>query len=160
MLADMEKLEVFIAEKRDSREYRRALAVKMALKGYEYDVICDVLSVTPGFISQSKKAYIEQGTAGLLLKYKGSQSFLRPEERQAVIHWLQEQKEWHVDHLQAHIEDTYDVVFQSRQSYYDLFAAAKITWKKAQRVNPERDPGVVEAKKKRSVSSSSTTKQR
>ncbi len=148
MVADMEELEVFIAEKRDSREYRRALAVKMALKGYEYDVICDILSVTPGFISQSKKAYIAQGTAGLLLKYKGSQSFLRPEERQAVIQWLQEQKEWNVDHLKAHIEDTYDVVFQSRQSYYDLFAAAKITWKKAQRVNPQRDPVVVETKKR------------
>ncbi len=148
MVADMEELEVFIAEKRDSREYRRALAVKMALKGYEYDVICDILSVTPGFISQSKKAYIAQGTAGLLLKYKGSQSFLRPEERQAVIQWLQEQKEWNVDHLKAHIEDTYDVVFQSRQSYYDLFAAAKITWKKAQRVHPKRDPVVVETKKR------------
>ena len=35
MGADMEELEVFIAEKRDSREYRRALAVKMALKGYD-----------------------------------------------------------------------------------------------------------------------------
>jgi transposase len=58
MIADMEELEVFITEKHDSREYRRALAVKMALKGYEYDVICDILSVTPGFISQSKKAYI------------------------------------------------------------------------------------------------------
>ena len=148
MIADMEERAVFIAEKRDAREYRRALAVKMALKGYEYDVICDILSVTPGFISQSKKAYIEQGTAGLLLKYKGSQSFLRPEERQAVIQWLQEQKEWDVDHLKAHIEDTYDVVFQSRQSYYDLFAAAKITWKKAQRVNPQRDPVVVETKKR------------
>ncbi len=148
MIADMEELEVFIAEKRDSREYRRALAVKMALKGYEYDVICDILSVTPGFISQSKKAYIEQGTAGLLLKYKGSQRFLRPEERQAVMQWLHEQKEWNVDQLKAHIEDTYDVVFQSRQSYYDLFAAAKITWKKAQRVNPQRDPVVVETKKR------------
>ncbi len=148
MIADMEELEVFIAENRDSREYRRALAVKMALKGYAYDIICDILSVTPGFISQSKKAYIAQGTAGLLLKYKGSQSFLRPEERQAVIQWLQEQKEWNVDHLKAQIEATYDVVFQSRQSYYDLFAAAKITWKKAQRVNPQRDLVVVETKKR------------
>lgn len=160
LIADMEELDAFIGEKRDSREYRRAIAVKMALKGYEYDVICDILSVTPGFISQSKKAYIEQGTAGLLLKYKGSQSLLRPEERQAVIQWLQEQKEWSVDHLKAHIEATYDIIFQSRQSYYDLFAAAKITWKKAQRVNPQRDPGVVAAKKKSSVRSSSNTKPR
>ncbi len=59
MLPDMKELEAFIAEKRDSREYRRALAVKMALNGFEYDVICDILSVTPGFISQAKKAYLE-----------------------------------------------------------------------------------------------------
>ena len=113
-----------------------------------YDVICDILSVTPGFISQSKKAYIAQGAAGLLLKYKGSQRFLRPEERQAVIQWLHEQKEWNVDHLKAHIEDTYDVVFQSRQSNYHLSAPAKIAWKKAQRTNPQRDLVVRETKKR------------
>jgi putative transposase len=160
MIPDIEALETFLAEKHDSREYRRALAVKMALKGYAYDVICDILSVTPGFISQSKKAYIEHGIPGLLLKYQGSQSFLRPEERQAVISWLQEQQEWSVDRLKDHIDETYGVVFQSRQSYYDLLAVAKITWKKAQRVNPRRDPALVAAKKKRSVSSYSTEKKR
>ena len=29
----------------------------MALKGYLYDVICDILGVSPGYISQWKKAY-------------------------------------------------------------------------------------------------------
>ena len=152
MTPDIEALEAFLAEKRDAREYRRALAVKMALKGYAYDIICDMLSVTPGFISQCKKAYIEHGIPGLLLKYHGSQSLLRPEERQAVLHWLQEQHEWSVDQLKAHIEATYGVVFQSRQSYYDLLAAARITWKKAQRANPRRDPARVAAKQKRAVS--------
>ncbi len=47
MTPHMEELETFLAEKRDVREYRRALAVKMALKGYAYDAICDILSVTP-----------------------------------------------------------------------------------------------------------------
>ena len=160
MTPHMEELETFLAEKRDAREYRRALAVKMALKGYAYDAICDILSVTPGFVSQSKKAYEEHGVAGLLLKYKGSQSFLCPEARQAVIQWLQEQQEWGVEQLKSHIEDTYGVVFQSRQSYYDLLAAAKITWKKAQRANPRRDPTLVAAKKKRSVRSWSPGKER
>ncbi len=150
----IEELEAFLVEKRDAREYRRALAVKMALKGYVYDVICAILSVTPGFISQSKKAFSEHGTAGLVLKYKGNPGFLTSEERDEIIRWLKEQKEWNVERLQAHIAETYGVVFQSRQSYYDLFAAAKITWKKAQRVNPRRDPALVEAKKTRSVSSS------
>jgi putative transposase len=160
MTSPIEALEAFLAEKRDAREYRRALAVKMALKGYAYGLICDILSVTPGFISQSKKAYAEHGISGLLLKYKGSQSFLSSEARQAISMWLQEQQEWSVDQLTAHIRDTYDVVFQSRQSYYDLFAAAKITWKKAQRANPRHDPALVAAKKKRSVSSLRTGEQR
>lgn len=66
ILAD---LTAFLAEKRDSREYRRALAVNLALQGYLYEAISEMLDVTPGFVSQSKKAYESQGAAGLLLKY-------------------------------------------------------------------------------------------
>ena len=143
-------LATFLAEKRDSREYRRALAVKLALQGYAYEVISDMLDVTPGFVSQSKKAYETHGTAGLTLKYKGSQPYLSAEQRQAVIDWLKAQQEWSVERLSAHIETTYGVVFQSRQSYYQLLADADITYKQAQRTNPKRDEERIAAKKKRS----------
>jgi len=146
-------LTAFLAEKRDSREYRRALAVKLAFQGYLYVVISDMLDVTPGFVSQWKKAYETQGTAGLMLNYQGSQPYLSPSERQAVIDWLKAQQEWSIERLQAHIETTYDVVFQSRQSYYQLLADAEITSKQAQRANPKRDEELVAAKKKRSPNS-------
>ena len=139
----------FLAEKRDSREYRRALAVKPALQGYAYEVISNMLDVTPGFVSQSKKAYETHGTAGLSLKYKGSQPYLSAEQRQAVIDWLKAQQEWSVERLSAHIETTYGVIFQSRQSYYQLLADADITYKQAQRTNPKRDEERIAAKKKR-----------
>lgn len=142
-------LAAFLNEHRDSREYRRGLAVKLALQGYAYDVIGAILDVTPGFVSQSKKAYLEHGVAGLHLKYRGSQPYLTSDERQAVIEWLKAQQQWSVDALRAHIEMTYAVVFQSPQSYYDLLAEAKITYKKAQQINPKRDPARVAAKKKR-----------
>lgn len=142
-------LTAFLAEKRDSREYRRALAVKLALQGYLYQTISDMLDVTPGFVSQAKQAYETQGTAGLTLKYQGSQPYLSASERQAVIDWLKAQQEWSVERLQAYIETTYGVVFQSRQSYYQLFADAGITNKQAQRANPKRDEQRVAAKKKR-----------
>ena len=142
-------LATFLAEKRDSREYRRALAVKLALQGYAYEVISNMLDVTPGFVSQSKKAYETHGTAGLTLKYKGSQPYLSAEQRQAVIDWLKAQQEWSVERLSAHIETTYGVVFQSRQSYYQLLADADITYKQAQRTNPKRDEERIAAKKKR-----------
>lgn len=142
-------LTAFLAEKRDSREYRRALAVKLALQGYLYEVICDMLDVTPGFVSQAKQAYETQGTVGLTLKYRGSQPYLSASERQAVIEWLKNQQEWSVERLSDYIETTYGVVFQSRQSYYQLLADAGITYKQAQRTNPKRDEQLVAAKKKR-----------
>ncbi len=40
----------------------------------------------------------------------------------------------------------YEVVFQSQQSYYNLFKAAGISWKKSQRSNPRKDPELVEKK--------------
>src|SRR3982750_3254056 len=107
-------LTAFLAEKRDSREYRRALAVKLALQGYLVETIGDMLDVTPGFVSQSKKAYETQGAAGLTLKYQGSQPYLSASERQAVIDWVKNEQEWSVEHLQAHIETNYGVVFQLR----------------------------------------------
>jgi putative transposase len=142
-------LTAFLAEKRDSREYRRALAVKLALQGYRYETISDMLDVTPGFVSQAKQVYDTQGTAGLTLKYQGAQPYLSASERQAVIDWLKTQQEWSVERLHAHIETTYGVVFQSRQSYYQLLADADITYKQAQRANPKRDEQRVAAKKKR-----------
>jgi putative transposase len=142
-------LTAFLAEKRDSREYRRALSVKLALQGYLYEAISDMLDVTPGFVSQSKNAYETHGTAGLTLKHKGSQPYLSADERQAVIDWLKAQQEWSVERLQQHIETEYDIVFLSRQSYYQLLADAGISYKQAQRANPKHDPERVAAKKKR-----------
>jgi putative transposase len=143
-------LTAFLAEKRDSREYRRALAVKLALQGYLYQAISDMLDVTPGYVSQAKTAYERFGTAGLTLKHKGSQPYLSAQERQAVIEWLKKEQGWSVERLSDYIETTYGVVFQSRQSYYQLLAEADITYKQAQRVNPKRDEERVAAKKTRS----------
>lgn len=145
-------LTAFLAEKRDSREYRRGLAVKLALQGYLYEVISDMLDVTPGFISHAKSAYEAQGADGLLLKYKGTPAYLSPEERQSVIAWLKQQQSWSVERLQTSIETSYGIVFQSRQSYYQLLADAEITYKRAQKINPKRDAQQVAAKKKRSSS--------
>ena len=47
-------LEHFLAQHRDSREYKRGLAVHLALSGYLYEVICDMLALSPEYISQWK----------------------------------------------------------------------------------------------------------
>jgi putative transposase len=39
------------------------------------------------------------------------------------------------------------VTFSSKQSYYDLFDAVTISWKKSQVNNPKHDPELVASKK-------------
>jgi transposase len=83
----------------------------------------------------------------LKLGYKGSVGYLGPEARNEIIAWLREQNKWDMPALQAYVKDEYDVVYKSKQSYYDLFKAAGISWKKAQKVNPKKDPEAIAAKR-------------
>ena len=135
----------------DSREYRRGLAVKLALQGYLYATISDMLQVTPGFVSQAKTAYETAGIAGLRLKYTGRHAYLSVDARQRVIDWLQAQATWSVDLLRAHVATTYNVHYQSDQSYYTLLADAGLTYKKAQQTNPAKNAAQIAAKKKTST---------
>lgn len=138
----------FLNEHRDSREYRRALAVKLMYQGYTYETISELLDVTPGFVSQAKKAYTTDGVQGLTLKYVGSQPLLTPDQRASVLEWLKQQSAWSLERLRTQLEQTYAVVFQSDQSYYELLAAANISYKKAQATNPKRNDELVAVKKK------------
>ncbi|HBB31397.1 MAG TPA: hypothetical protein DDZ80_07705 [Cyanobacteria bacterium UBA8803] len=53
--AEIKHLEDFIKGNPDSREFKRALAVKLALEGYAYRAIKKSLGVSYGFISKWKK---------------------------------------------------------------------------------------------------------
>ncbi|WP_414583140.1 helix-turn-helix domain-containing protein [Scytonema sp. PCC 10023] len=84
--------------------------------------------------------------AGLVLKHQGSRGYLTQSQRQAIADWLKQKNYWHLPELKQHVEDSYGVVFESNQSYYDLFALAGISWKKTQKSNPKKDPELVEKK--------------
>lgn len=143
----METLNRFLTETQDVREYKRALAVKLALKGYTYPEIHALLQVSEAFISKWKRMFHTNGVAGLRLGYRGYGGYLTSEERRQIIVWIQEQTTWSTAALQAYIRDTFAVEFQSLQSYYTLFDAAGVSWKKAQPRNPKKKPSVVAAKK-------------
>lgn len=142
----MEELIRFIQSNPDPRELKRALAVQMVLQDYTYYAIQDVLRVSLGFISKWKQVYGTEGAKGLRLRHKGSTGYLDEVQRQQVINWLQQKNYWDLEELQQHIEATYDVYFRSKQSYYDLFESAGISWKKTQKRNPKKDPVLVEKK--------------
>jgi putative transposase len=143
----VEELQGFIAGNPDAREMRKALALKLMYQDYSYEAISQILDVSIGSISGWKQAYEREGLSGLRLKHKGRISYLRPEQREAVLQWLQTKDRWEVGELEYHLAEQYDVVYESKQSYYDLFEAAGMSWKKTTQVNPKADIQAVEEKK-------------
>ena len=133
----MRSLSEFIENSQDKREVQRAIAVKMLLEGYKHEAIESILGVSSGFISKWKKAFFKQGVEGLKLAYKGSQGLLNVQQRASVIEWLKTNDKWNLSELEYEIASKYGVVFQSKQSYYELFDAARISWKKTQARNPK-----------------------
>jgi putative transposase len=89
-----------------------------------------------------------QGLSGLKLAYKGSVGYLKSEERAAIIDWLQKNNYDNLGELKAYIESRYEIVFSSQQSYYEIFYAAGLSWKKSQKRNPKTAPEQVKKKQK------------
>lgn len=146
MEAELQILEEFIKTNPDSRELKRALGVKLALSGYAYRAIQEIIGVTPGFIAKWKKEFISAGIEGIILKYKGSRPYLNAEEKQELIQWIINQSHWDIWELETYVLETYEVVFKSRQSYYQLLKEARISWQKAEQVNPKKEPEEVKKK--------------
>jgi transposase len=144
----IQALDDFIENSQDKREVTRAMAVKMLLCGYKHKDIMPILGVSSGFITTCKKAFFQNGVEGLKLAYKGSKSFLNEQQHSEIIEWLHSKDRWTFNELEYHVASKYGVTFESKQSYYDLFKEARISWKKSQANNPKYDPELVALKKK------------
>jgi len=143
------ELQDFIAACRDAREARKALAVKLVYQDYLYEEIQAIIYVSLGSITGWKQAYEHQGVDGLRLNHQGRKSYLSTEQKEEVLSWLQTKNCWELGELEYKLAFEYDVVYESKQSYYDLFDAAGINWKKTTSLNPKADPDAVAEKKKR-----------
>jgi putative transposase len=140
-------LDTFIQSNPDARELKRALAVKMEHAGYSHQQIGEVLNVSVAFVTKWKRRFLDEGIDSLRLAYPGFQPYLDASQRQQVLDWLHTREHHSVPELSAYVRDTFGVTFQSKQSYYDLFVEAKISWKKSQPTNPKADPQQVEEKR-------------
>lgn len=136
----IQELNAWIESNPDVREAKRALAVKMILSGWSYQKVSDLLQVSHGFIGKWKKRYKSQGIEGLKLAYQGKKSYLTNEQRQETIDWLKQQEFWDISELQCYLIDQFEVVFKSLASYYSLLNEARISWQKAQKKNPRKNP--------------------
>ena len=136
----MSDLHEFINTTRESRELKRALAIKNTLAGRPWKEVAEELGVCESFIGKWRRIYDTQGIEGLRLGYKGSSGYLSPEAKTDVMTWLQKPQRWNVGSLRTYLHRQYGVEYQSRQSYYDLLHEAKLSWKKSQKRNPKADP--------------------
>lgn len=142
-LQDLKDLRDFIDSNPDPREQKRALAVIMWIEGLPCSKIQRILNVSSPFISRFKTRFIEHGIESFKLGYKGSKGYLSPEDRSEIIKYLESKEHWNLQELEDYIEDEYDVLFKSKQSYYKLLNDARISRKRTQKKNPNtttRDP--------------------
>ena len=61
--------------------------------------------------------------------------------------WIQAQETISVAVVRDHLEAEYKVVYQSRQSYYDLLAAAGMSYHKSEKRNPKHDEAQVQERR-------------
>lgn len=127
----IQQLDRWIDSNPDSRELKRALAVKLALQNWSYRGIGEALNISKSFVSKWKRRFFEDGIEGLKLSYKGGKSYLDPEEKQDVIAWLQQKQVWDVSELEAYIFERYEVAFRSQTSYYALLKEARSSLQKS-----------------------------
>ncbi len=126
--AAIAELQQFIDARPDAREVRKALAVKLVYQGYLYEEIQTILDVSLGSITGWKQAYEQYGIDGLRLNHKGRKSYLNSIERAEILSWLQTKDIWELGELEYKLAFEYEVTYESKQSYYDLFKAAGISW--------------------------------
>ena len=105
----------------------------MRLEGIQHKQIQPILGVVSSYISFWEKRYREQGVPGLSLAYKGSRGYLSGSQRSTVVGWIKEKSQRSLEEVIEHIEQEYDVVYRSLQSYYALLKQAGMSWHKGQK---------------------------
>lgn len=136
---NIKRLTEFISNTRDVREWKRGEAVKLRFLRFSYREIKERLGVSTSFIAQTQRKFLTQGISGLKLGYQGSKSYLTGEEKSEIIEWLNQPKNRNVSELERHLIETYDVVFKSQQSYYQILNESQLTWQKGNRENPKKN---------------------
>jgi putative transposase len=139
----MHDLDEIISEAQDAREVKRAVSVKMSVQGFSPTQICQVLNVSLQYVSKWKGLYEAEGGVALRLGYRGSESYLQEEQRQAIREWIEARETVSVEALRDYIEEQYGVVYRSKQSYYELLDAGGMSYHRSEKDNPKRDEAQV-----------------
>jgi transposase len=143
----MRDLDELINEATDAREVKRALSVKMGKQGLSSGQICQVLNVSPQYVSKWKGQYEAEGTPAVRLGYRGSESSLRVEQREELAQWIEAHETLTVEAVRDYVEERYGVVYQSKPSYYEFLQAGGMRYHRSEQVNPKRNEAQVLARR-------------
>lgn len=143
------QLNAIIKSNPDPRELKRAIVAKMSYAKESPKKIAKILGVKEEYVRKWARKFKEEGIEGIRLKYQGSKGNLNQEQKAEIGEWLKAKKTWDLDELVEYVEENYQVRYKSKQSYYSLFADAKITWKKSQKVNQKKNEELVKKNAKR-----------
>ena len=119
------------------------MSVKMGQHGFSPAQICQVLNVSPQYVSKWKGQYEAEGAAALQLGHRGSEGYLREEDRQEIVQWIGAHETVSVEAVRDYVEERYGVVYQSKQSYYALLEAGGMSDHRSEKANPKRDEAQV-----------------
>jgi putative transposase len=139
----MDRLVQLIEETNDVRELKRALSVKLGEEGMTTEAIGAVLQVTARAVRKWRQRYEQEGVDGLHVRYRGSESYLSVEQRREIEDWLGAQETITVEEVRDEIEARYGIVYQSKQSYYELLDASGLSYHRTEKGNPNRNEAQV-----------------
>ena len=128
-------------------EIKRALVIKMIKEKYLMRDICSTLSVTKSFVEKWRAIYNKEGAKDLKPKYKGSSHFLTEEALKDINEFLTKKESCCLNELTAYIKNKHGITYKSKQSYYDIFTGAGMSWKKTEQINPKKDEKLVRKKR-------------
>src|SRR5262249_57472657 len=96
-------LDEIINEATDAREVKRAVRVKRGQQGFSAAQICQVLKVSPHYVSKGKGQYEAEGAAALRLGSRGSESYLSEQHRAELTQWIASRARltWHAARASA-----------------------------------------------------------
>lgn len=98
--------------------------------------IANLLNVSEQYVSKWKNKYQKEGASGLRLAYRGKAPYLTSTQRLEVVSWIERHETMTIEVLRDYVESQYDVTYDSKQSYYDLFSEGEMSYHRTTATNP------------------------
>jgi transposase len=139
----MDSLVQMIEDTTDVRELKRGLSVKLGEGGMATAAIGELLQVTARYVRKWRGRYEREGVEALRVGYRGSERYLSVEQRRELEEWLGAQETVTLEEVRDEIEARYGIVYQSKQSYYELLEASGLSYHRTEKGNPKRNEAQV-----------------